>query len=134
MGKSVYEAAQEERVRAKLKQEWETQETCGIKFDEGKLRYDLLPPDSLQEIAEILTIGAAKYGDRNWEQGMSWSRVFAAAMRHLWAWWRGEGIDKEDGKSHLAHAACCVMFLQAYALRQRGNDDRAVLLPPYQSK
>ena len=102
-------------------------ETCGTKFDDGKPRYDLLPADSLHEIAEILTLGAAKYGDRNWEKGMSWSRVFAAAMRHLWAWWRGEDADPDDGKSHLAHAACCVMFLQAYRMRGVGADTRPVL-------
>ena len=55
----------------------------GIKHDGGKARMDLLPPELLFGVSEILGFGAAKYGDRNWERGMAWSRVFAALMRHL---------------------------------------------------
>ncbi len=83
----------------------------GMKNDEGKARFDLLSPEALQETAEVLAIGAKKYSDRNYLNGLSWSRVFAATMRHLWAFWRGEDNDLEDGKSHLAHAMCCVMML-----------------------
>jgi Domain of unknown function (DUF5664) len=98
--------------------------TEGKKFDTGKVRYELLPPELLDSTAQILTFGAAKYGDRNWEAGMNWSRVFGALMRHMWAWWRGEGVDPESGKSHLWHAACCIAFLIAYEARQAGTDDR----------
>lgn len=96
----------------------------GVKFDNEKPRYDLIPPEMLHQVAEILTFGAAKYGSRNWEKGMCWGRVFAALMRHMWAWWRGENTDPETGKSHLAHAACCIAFLMAYETRQVGEDDR----------
>ncbi len=101
----------------------------GIKHDSGKLRWDLLPPEPIEGIVKVLTIGAAKYSDRNWESGMSWSRVFAALMRHLWAWWRGEDNDPETGESHLDHAACCILFLRTYAARCIGTDDR--LRGPY---
>lgn len=63
-------------------------------------------------------------GERNWEQGMSWGRVFAALMRHMWAWWRGEDKDPETGESHLWHAGCCIAFLIAYEARGVGTDDR----------
>ena len=96
----------------------------GKKFDNGKLRFDLLPVLPLREIAKVFTIGAEKYDDRNWEQGISWSRVFGALMRHMWAWWRGEKADPETGYSHLWHAACCIMFLIAYEEREIGEDDR----------
>ena len=59
----------------------------GQKFDREKTRYDLLPPELLEGTAQILTFGANKYGDRNWELGMSWGRPFGALMRHMWAWW-----------------------------------------------
>lgn len=94
------------------------------KHDTGKPRYDLIPPESLDAIAQGLTYGANKYGDRNWEGGLSYGRVFAACMRHLWAWWRCEAQDSESGLPHLAHAACCVMFLLAYEARGVGEDDR----------
>lgn len=98
----------------------------GWKDDYDKPRWDLLPPELMEETAKVLGFGAAKYGARNWEKGMSWGRPFAALMRHMWAWWRKEngGIDKETGYSHLAHAACCLAFLIAYEKRGIGKDDR----------
>lgn len=96
----------------------------GRKDDNGKPRYDLIAPEMLDEIAKVLALGAAKYAPRNWEQGMSWGRVFSAMMRHAWAWWRGEENDPETGLSHLSHLACNAMFLLAYSKRGAGADDR----------
>jgi hypothetical protein len=98
---------------------------AGVKFDQGKARYDLLPPEFAEAVAVVLSMGATKYGDRNWELGMKWSRPFSALMRHMWAWWRGEKLDSESGLSHLHHAACNIAFLIAYEARnQIENDDR----------
>jgi len=96
----------------------------GRKDDGGKAPWHLLPPDALNEIVLVLEFGARKYGDRNWERGMAWSRPFSALMRHMWAWWRGEDFDPETGYSHLAHAACCILFLMTYRGRATGVDDR----------
>lgn len=98
--------------------------TVGTKDDRQKLRYDLVPFDALDAVVEILGFGAGKYGDRNWEEGMHWGRMFGAALRHLKSWWLGEEIDKDSGKTHLAHAACCVLMLLSYELRKKGIDDR----------
>lgn len=94
------------------------------KQDAGKARMDLIAPEMLFGTAEVLAFGAAKYAERNWEQGMSWGRCFGALMRHMWAWWRGEAKDAETGLSHLWHASCCLMFLIAYEARNAGTDDR----------
>ena len=99
-------------------------ETAGRKDDADKIRMELLPPEFLTATATVLTFGAKKYSDRNWEQGMKWSRVFGALMRHMWDWWRGVKYDSETGYSHLWHAACCLAFLIAYEERQLGEDDR----------
>lgn len=96
----------------------------GIKHDVGKPQLELIAPEMVFALGEVLTFGASKYAARNWEKGMSWGRVFGALMRHLWAWWRGEAKDKETGYSHLWHAACCLMFLVAYEQRGTGIDDR----------
>lgn len=98
----------------------------GRKDDGGKTPYHLLAPEMLEDVAQVLAFGAEKYSARNWEKGMDWGRPFSAAMRHLWAWWRGEDRDPETGLSHLAHAACCVMFLLAYERRKVGTDDRPI--------
>ena len=97
---------------------------AGIKHDQDKLPYHLLPSDSVEAILEVLAFGASKYKPRNWELGMDWSRPFAALMRHMWSWWRGEELDPETGLSHLAHAGCCVLFLIAYERRGIGTDNR----------
>lgn len=98
----------------------------GTKYDEGKVRMDLLPPEFLFATATILSFGAQKYTDRNWELGMKWGRVFGALMRHLWAWWNPlvPDTDEETGYSHLWHAATCLAFLITYEARQTGEDDR----------
>ena len=95
-----------------------------IKDDNAKTRYDLLPPELLEETARVLTYGAQKYSAHNWAQGASWSRDFSAMMRHMGAWWGVEVNDSETGVSHLAHAACCLSFLIAYQRRGLGEDDR----------
>ena len=97
----------------------------GVKHDSGKTRWDLVPYDALKQVADVLTIGAAQYGDRNWEKGIRHSRLFAATQRHLIAWWGGEDNDPQTGKSHLAHAVCDVIFLLAFVVRGRADlDDR----------
>lgn len=96
----------------------------GVKFDAGKPRYDLVPPEFEDALAKVLTFGAAKYGDRNWENGMKWGRPYAALRRHMAAWWGGEDADPETGLSHLWHAACCIAFLVAFEARGTGTDDR----------
>lgn len=96
-------------------------------FDAGKLRYDLIPPDALRELAKVYTVGAEKYGERNWEKGMSWGRAFGSLLRHVWDWFGGIEADHEDGLHPLAHAAFRVFQLLAYSMRKVGNDDRPKL-------
>lgn len=126
-------------VAPTAQQEWEVERelilaTEGHKDDTDKVRLDLFPGDALFAIGRVLTFGARKYSDRNWEKGMKWGRVFGALQRHLWAWWQGKGpttksflfgeLDAETGMSHLWHAGCCVVFLIAYEERKVGEDDR----------
>lgn len=99
----------------------------GLRFDQGKLRVDLLPFDALEEIAKVLTFGAEKYGERNWEKGMDWNRCLASLLRHTWAWWRGEDIDPESGLRHVAHMGCNALFIVTYVIRKVGKDNRPVL-------
>ncbi len=94
------------------------------KYDSHKDPWHLLPTDAVRRIVAVLGFGAGKYGPRNWESGMAWSRCYAALLRHLTAWWEGEKADEETGMSHLWHAGCCILFLIAYELRGVGTDDR----------
>ena len=83
----------------------------GIKHDETKPRWDLIPIEPIEEVVKVLTYGAAKYADDNWKKVPNWRRrYFSACMRHIIAWWKGEIKDKESGQTHLAHAICCLLF------------------------
>jgi hypothetical protein len=99
----------------------------GIKYDQNKIRWDLLPFDAISEIAKVMTLGAIKYEPRNWEKGMNWSRGFGAIQRHLTSWFHGQDLDNETRLSHLAHAGCCLFFMLAWELRDVGLDDRPKL-------
>lgn len=81
------------------------------KWDDGKPRYDLIPPKAINEVARVMAYGAHKYGPNTWQAlpGAN-ARYFAAAQRHLWAWLRGEEIDPESGL-HQSHAAVNCLFL-----------------------
>lgn len=84
----------------------------GIKYDNGKPEYGLLPPFALEEVAKVLTFGAQKYDRENWKKVDDLKRrYFDAAQRHLWAIKRGEEYDPESGLHHLAHATTCILFL-----------------------
>lgn len=90
----------------------------------SKPRLDLLPTAAVEQIAAVLTYGAGKYEDNNWCRGARWGRYYAALLRHVFAWWRGEDCDPETGLSHLAHAGCCLLFLMEYQRNGWGRDDR----------
>lgn len=96
----------------------------GIKYDQDKVEYHHMPAEALEEINKALTYGSKKYSDYNWRGGFKWSRPFNACMRHLWAYWRGEDIDKESGCYHLACAAANVIFLLQFLLDKKGLDNR----------
>lgn len=102
----------------------------GTKHDAGKVRLELLSVDALVAIAEVLGHGAEKYTDNNWRGGFKWSRLYGAVLRHLTSHMNGQSIDPESGLSHLAHAACGMMFLIEHEVRGLGVDDRYVRPEP----
>lgn len=83
----------------------------GIKHDGGKTRFSLLVPEFIKGMADVMTDGAKKYGDRNWEGIEDHSRVLDAHMRHMFAQWMGEDADAQSGHDHLFHVACNAMML-----------------------
>jgi hypothetical protein len=82
------------------------------KFDEGKVLFGLVDPEFEKEVAEILTFGKKKYSEDSWQTVPDGEKRYRhALLRHLNASRNGEVIDEESGLSHLAHAACNLMFL-----------------------
>ena len=84
----------------------------GLKFDEAKLRYDLIPPIATKALAEVLSFGAKKYKPNNWQLVSDGeARYTAALMRHFEAYRTGEDLDQESGMSHLSHVLTNAAFL-----------------------
>ena len=95
----------------------------GLRYNQGKMRWDLLPMDALNEVAKVATYGASKYEPRNWEKGLSWSACFASFMRHFYARCTGEVIDPESGCMHTAHMAWNALAILAFDSRDTGTND-----------
>jgi len=100
------------------------QETAG-RFSSGKIRYDLVAPWAMEQLAKVYTFGTIKYDDDNWWKGLKWKRdVLGCVFRHVWKWVRGEKYDDESGLHHLAHAAWNCFALMEYERNEIGIDDR----------
>lgn len=85
------------------------------KYDQNKLRYDLVTPRFIRLVAEGLTYGAKKYDnsetDPNYKKNSEAWRYEGAVLRHFEAHREGGMFDKESGLPHLAMAATNIMFL-----------------------
>jgi hypothetical protein len=80
--------------------------------DEGKPPLAMLPWDALNEVAMVQLYGEKKYKDfHNYRKGMRVCKNLSCALRHITKWIMGQDNDPESGLSHLAHAACRLLFL-----------------------
>lgn len=96
--------------------------TQGVKYDSDKLEYSLLPKGVLTPILKVLSFGKKKYAADNWMKvDNPKERYYNALQRHITQWWEGEKYDSETGENHLAHAACCLMFLLWFENKEDGN-------------
>ena len=104
----------------------------GLRFNEGKTRHDLVPQYAQEQYARVLTKGADKYGDNNWQLGMDWSKVVESLKRHTLAFESGEDYDPETGEFHTAHIMCNAAFLTEYykIYPQGDNRKHSYLNPP----
>lgn len=97
----------------------------GKKYDNEKVPLHLVPNGPVWEIAKVLGFGAKKYDAWNWHKGIEYSRLLAAAQRHISQYESGIDVDKESGLSHISHALCMLMFLMQFILEEREDlDDR----------
>lgn len=102
-----------------------------LRYDNEKVRMDLIPAFANIEFGKVLTIGAKKYGDNNWQKGMKWSRVLGSLERHLYAIKKGEDFDPETGLLHSAHVMTNAAFLtEYYKIFPQGDDRQSDYLKP----
>jgi predicted GNAT superfamily acetyltransferase len=98
----------------------------GKKFDQTKIRWDLLPLNPIRQVVEVLTFGAKKYEPNNWQNVKDGiNRYYGATLRHITDWREGEKLDQESGIHHLAHAICNLIYIiWIEAAREKKNKPR----------
>ena len=95
----------------------------GLKYDEGKTRLDLVPPEAVMALGRVLTYGAEKYEPNSW-RGVEPERYVAALLRHLMAYreWAKQH-DPESEMPHMWHVLTNAAFLVALTRKEAGEDD-----------
>jgi len=80
-------------------------------IQDGKPRFDLIPVEAMNRLAQHYTNGAIKYGDNNWRKGLTdpeWiSRCYASALRHLYQYRMDEC--SEDHLSAVVFNIFCIV-------------------------
>ncbi len=93
---------------------------------DGKLRWELLPLTTLEEIVRIYTFGAEKYGPNTWQNlENGYERYKAALLRHLVSYEKGETTDAESGVHALAHMAWNAIAMLHLALEKEQDKNGA---------
>lgn len=79
----------------------------GAKRDESEMlcRYDLIPPEAMEALAQTLWEGANKYGDRNWEKGITVNNLLNHSLKHIFKF-----MARDKSEPHLEHAMCNLAF------------------------
>lgn len=93
----------------------ELQDLSDSTAPEGVLVLASPAPRGLQRVAVIYEKGAVKYADRNWEKGMSISRILDSAMRHTTQTLMGK--TDEDHAAHAAWNALAAMHMEEMVAR-----------------
>jgi hypothetical protein len=103
-----------------------TKFTTGARKEiEEKLRVDLVTPEMIEALATVLTYGAKKYADRNWEKGIPYMVSVGAALRHLLQFLKNNDIDEESGLQHIEQAFLNLGMIVTQKRRNRTDlDDR----------
>jgi len=105
-------------MKKKIREEYK--EKVGLKYDQGKTRFDLYPLGAYEGCAKVLTFGSEKYTPNGWRTVSDpLNRYYAAMIRHQNAQKKftdeggiGLALDEESGLPHLDHAQCCLVFLR----------------------
>lgn len=94
---------------------------------EGKGRQDLIEPELIFRLGRWYELGAHKYGERNWEKGISVKDCIAAIVRHAYKFI--EGAKDEDHLAAITWNAAAIMRMEKYSKYKEFLD-----LPRYQTE
>lgn len=86
----------------------------GIKTDTGKLMWNLLPLDALENVVRVFdhAVRSGKYAPGNWKfVKHANDRYHSALLRHLCCINKGEDIDPDTGLPHIYAVAANALIL-----------------------
>lgn len=92
-----------------------------LRYNQGKLQWNLVHFPSLEPMVQVLEYGAAKYstsdesGVGNWKKPMDKQQILNSAMRHLVQLMEDEELDSESKLTHVGHLMCNLMFYSYHA-------------------
>lgn len=95
------------------------------KDEREKVRWELLPLETIEEAVKALMVGAKKHGDFDWQK-QDKEFFYAALMRHIKEYQSGVTMDKESGLNPLAHAMCNIIFLLWLEMNQEKKHENSI--------
>lgn len=117
-------AAEDVALDLEIRQFKDSLEKVGVRYDQDKLRWDLVPMHLLEGMVKVLMVGMKKYSAHNWRKGLHTTRISNSLQRHLNAYLAGEELDPESGLPHVDHILCNALFLKGQAVEHPEMDDR----------
>ena len=97
-----------------------TEQGANREANDGRGRFDLFPYEAMEALAKWYEEGAKKYGDRNWEKGLSVRDCINRMVRHSHK--AANGLTDEDHLSAVMwNAAAAITMMKS---RPDCNDHR----------
>jgi len=131
IGTETIERIQEAIWKYNKEQQWmkenpsEQMKAVSQTTEQPKLRLDLIPPEFIDIIGQVLTEGAQHHGDTTWEGNVKVTKHLASLKRHLLAYEFGHDIDPESSLHAMGHVAVRALMLYTIWFRQQHHlDDR----------
>lgn len=96
----------------------------GEKDRSGKIRVDLISPECIIGMGEVLTAALNNYSENSWQNiDNPIDTHYGALLRHLLKWRSGELDDDKTKLSHIKHILTNAMFLLHHEERFLRNRD-----------
>lgn len=96
----------------------------GKKDDSEKPKVDYIPVEFTIGTAKALTFGGNKYGAHNFRKGINYTRLLAAAKRHIDLELANIENDRDSNLEHWTHAAASLAMYAFMKYHRKDFDDR----------
>ncbi len=94
-----------------------------------QLSYILEFPESMRQISERMTLGAAKHDRHNWKKGMGTMSCLDSLMRHLSDFANGADMDHDDESlTNMSGVIVNAMFIIEHMYAGVSVDDRTKII------